>query len=464
MGRVRLSRQAGSLAAAGAAAILGLTAPAFAVPSAPSSQAARTFRVDVSASGAQASSDSCAAGTGTACLGISGSGRYVTFTSDASNLVAGDTNGRSDVFVRDRATGTVTRVSVSSSGAQGNGDSNDPAMTPDGRFVAFVSDAPNLVPGDTNGLPDVFVHDLLTGTTDRVSLTSTGFQSGCCLFSSDGVAISADGRYVAFVSWASDLVPGDTNGVGDVFIRDRAARTTTRVSVSSTGTQADAAVNNVAISADGRSVAFESIASNLVPNDTNAAYDVFVRDLPTGTTTRVSVSSSGAQTGSAAGGSYGPALSSDGRYVAFFSDATTLVPHDTNRAPDVFVHDRSTGATTRVNLSTSGAQANGATFEPPAISADGRYVTFSSSASNLGPLGLGGCAGCQQEVFVRDLFAGLTSQVSLSLSGTLPNGDSDGPVVSADGQHIVFASAATDLVGHDTNGFEDVFVDDLAGA
>jgi Tol biopolymer transport system component len=226
-----------------------------------------TVRVSVSSSDTQANSRSMSPA-------ISADGRYVAFESYASNLVAGDTNDRRDVFVGDRVTGTTERVSVSSSGTQANSRSMSPAISADGRYVAFNSDARNLVAGDTNRAQDVFVHNRSTGTTRRVSKSSSGTQAN--QRSSTG-GISADGRYVAFESWASNLVAGDTNDRSDVFVRDRATGTTQRVSVSSAGTQANQGSWDPAVSADGRYVAFGSYASNLVAGDTNDVGDVFLR-------------------------------------------------------------------------------------------------------------------------------------------------------------------------------------------
>src|SRR5947207_2433895 len=282
---------------------------------------------------------------------ISANGRFVAFDSPATNLVAGDTNGRSAVFVHDRRSGTTERVSVDSAGDQGNSYSGTiirdygVTMSADGRFVAFVSAATNLVAGDTNGVADVFVHDRQTRTTERVSVDSAGTEgNGASIFSE----ISADGRFVAFWSSATNLVPGDTNGVADVFVHDRQTRTTERVSIDSAGYQANSASTYSAISADGRFVAFVSTATNLVPGDTNGGQDVFVHDRRTGTTERVSVDSAGTESN---GSSERPAISADGRFVAFWSSATNLAPGDTNSLIDVFVHDRRAPAPTTTTVS-----------------------------------------------------------------------------------------------------------------
>jgi len=328
-------------------------------------------RASFSSAGAQANDESFDPS-------ISADGRYVAFGSSASNLVPGDTNNNEDIFVRDRLAGTTSRVSVSSAGAQGNNLSKLASISADGRYVAFESIATNLVPGDTNGTSDVFVRDRLAGTTSRVSVSSAGAQGNDESFDP---SISADGRYVAFVSSASNLVPVDTNNNKDIFIRDRLAGTTSRVSFSSTGAPGNNLSENPSISADGRYVAFVSSASNLVPGDTNGLPDIFVRDRLVGTTTRVSVSSAGVQGNNM---SERPSISADGRYVAFGSIASSLVPGDTNSSYDVFLRDRLAGTTSRASFSSAGAQGNEGS-NLPSISADGRYVVFISVASNLVP-------------------------------------------------------------------------------
>ncbi len=291
-----------------------------------------TTFVSVDSSGNQANSHSY--GTPS----ISSDGRFVAFGSSASNLVANDTNNRRDVFVRDRQAGTTERVSVDSLGMQANERSFDPSISADGRFVAFFSPASNLVPNDTNGWYDVFVHDQQTGTTELVSVDSSGNQGNSL---SQFPSISADGRFVAFHAYASNLVPNDTNRKLDVFVHDRQTGTTERVSVNSSGNQAYGFSHTASISADGRFVAFESRASGLVENDTKGNYDVFVHERQTGTTQRVSVDSLGNQGN---WDSYNPSISADGRFVAFRSYAFDLITNDTNGTLDVFVHERDTTA------------------------------------------------------------------------------------------------------------------------
>jgi archaellum component FlaF (FlaF/FlaG flagellin family) len=310
---------------------------------------------------------------------VSADGRYVAFESNADNLVPSDTNNFEDIFVHDRQTGQTSRISVASDGTQGNGYSAIPAISADGRYVAFSSNADNLVSGDTNGVRDVFVHDRQTGQTSRVSVASDGTQVNN--HADSPVAISADGRYVTFESRADNLVPDDTNGFQDVFVHDRQTGQTSRVSVASDGTQGNGLSSGASISSDGSYVAFFSNATNLVPGDTNNDADVFVHDRQTGQTSRVSVTSSGIQGNS---GSYWPFISADGRYVAFDSAANNLVPGDTNNIQDMFVHDRQTGQISRVSVASDGTQANDRSYAP-SVSADGRYVAFVAEASNLVP-------------------------------------------------------------------------------
>jgi len=394
--------------------------------------AGSTERVSVDSAGIEGDSGSDSAA-------ISADGRYVAFRSSATNLVPNDTNicgvcsdppgtcstdndcpgsvcdhtserpgSCSDVFVHDRVTGITERVSVDSNGGQGNRDSSLPAISADGRYVAFESNATNLVPGDTNGARDVFVHDRVTGTTERVSVDSNGGQgndsSGAGLPDLRTLvasSLSADGRFVVFASDASNLVPGDTNKTKDAFVHDRLTGVTERVSIDSTGNQGDSFSIPCAISADGRHVVLLSSATNLVPGDTNGFMDVFVHDRITGVTERVNVDSSGAQGNidfEAIRGLFALALvdlsipagiSADGRYVVFTSLATNLVPGDWGL--DVFVHDRVAGATQRISVDRNGSRGDNLSFSP-AMSADGRSVAFVSGATNLVPDGTNAAA------------------------------------------------------------------------
>jgi Tol biopolymer transport system component len=384
---------------------------------------------------------------------ISADGLYVAFESDADNLVPDDSNFVFDVFVRDRQTGTTTRVSVDNTGNQGDDDSSGPSISADGRYVAFESFATNLVPGDTNAVSDVFVHDRQTGQTALVSVDSAGVQGNGDSFSP---SISADGRYVAFESFATDLVPGDTNAVFDVFVHDRLTGQTTRVSVDSSGSEGEGDSYSASISADGRYVAFTSDAPNLVPGDTNVASDVFVHDRLTGLTARASVESAGNQGNS---DSFEPSISGDGLYVAFTSLASNLVTSDNNDVLDVFVRDRQSGTTTRVSVDNTGNQGDGDSYGP-SISADGRYVAFQSFATDLVP----GDNNSAFDVYVRDRQSGLTTRVSVDSSGSQGDGDSYSPSISGNGRFVAVESIASNLVPDDTNDVTDIFVRQMHSA
>lgn len=380
---------------------------------------------------------------------MSADGRFTAFASAASNLVPGDTNGCSDVFVYDRQSGAIERVSMTAAGGEGNAASRAPTLSADGRYVAFESDAANLAPGDTNGTTDVFVFDRYTGVVGRGSVASDGSQGNSYAVHP---SISADGRYTAFESSASNLVPGDTNGASDVFVFDRQNQTVQRVSVAETGTQGNAFSVHPSLSGDGRYVTFESEASNLVPGDTNGARDVFVVDRQTQVTERLSVAADGTQ-----GNSYSvsPSVSADGRYVAFESNASNLVPGDGNGLRDVFVYDRLVQTIQRVSVSDEGAQGNG-NGGRPSISADGRFVAFESAASNLVPGDTNGTS----DVFVFDRQTHTTQRVSAANGGAEGNGGSQRPSISGDGRFIALESEAANLVSADANGLTDAFLYD----
>ncbi len=307
---------------------------------------------------------------------ISAGARYVAFESPASNLVPDDTNEAKDIFVFDRDMKTIERVSITHNGMQANSYSCDSSLSGDGRYVAFESFASNLVPDDTNGRKDIFVFDRNNRTIERVSINNDGFEGNG---SSCKPGINAEGRYVAFESFASNLVEEDTNGRKDIFVFDRESRSISRVSIAEDGTQADNYSSNPGISCDGRYIVFDSHASNLVAYDTNGVSDIFVFDQDTTTIKRVSIAYDGTQVNNY---SSNPGISSDGRYIAFDSAASNLVPQDTNGDRDIFVYDHETDTIECVNMGENGLQGDADSTEP-CVSADGRYVAFESLATNL---------------------------------------------------------------------------------
>lgn len=320
------------------------------------------------------------------------------------------------------AAGDVTRVSVDSNGAQADAISYRGQISANGRFAVFESDAANLVPGDTNGTGDVFLRDLQLRTTVLVSVDTAGGQAN----SGSGMAsVSADGRFVAFESSATNLVEGDTNGFTDIFVKDMLTGAVTRVSVSSGGLQSDGESADASISGDGRYVAFGSDAGNLVPNDLNGTGDVFVHDMQTGATLWASPDANGP--------SWDPTVSQDGRFVVFTSNANNLVGDDTNGKTDVFVFSIYTGQVTRESLSSNGEQGDMASLDP-SISGDGRYVSFSSSSHNF----MSGDTYELTYVYIRDRQTGQTTLASFK-DGYQMVGWSDATVMSADGRYVAFS-------------------------
>jgi Tol biopolymer transport system component len=375
---------------------------------------------------------------------ISADGNYVAFTSRANNLVPDDTNLSTDVFVYDRNNGITERVSVKSDGSQGNGDSSAPSISGNGRYVAFIAEASNLVFNDVNRTKDVFIHDRDTDITERLSIASDGSQGDAASYQ---VALSTDGRYVAFTSLASNLVADDTNINADVFVHDRNTAVTERISVASDGTQGDG--YHPTISADGRFVAFTADSSNLVVNDSNGMSDIFVHDRNRNITELVSGSNDGSQGNL---GAIFSAISADGRYVAFDSSSNNLVSEDTNAAEDVFVRDRKTGLTERVSIAIDGTQGN-ANSHIASISADGRYVVFQSLASTLISYDNNNVS----DIFIHYRYVGITELVSITSNGGQGNSHSTRPAISADGNYVVFQSLASNLIQDDNNARSDIF-------
>jgi len=437
----RFVRRCGALAALLAA--LAVTAHAALAPA----PAPLTERLSTAAGGAQSDGDSTQAD-------VTPDGRYVAFISEASNLVPGDTNDVADVFVRDRAAGTTERISIATDGTEGDGRCDfTPAISDNGRFIAFASFADNLVADDTNGVFDIFLRDRKKGTTKRLSVSTAGVQANNFNVTP---SISADGKVIAFMSAADNLlatgpgIPGDTNGLFDIYVRDRTAGTTTRVSVDSAGVQANGFSVKPAVSGDGNYVAFRSAATNLVVGDTNGFFDVFVHNRTSGVTERVSLPCAAAE---GDGDSEIIGISGDGNCVAFHSVATNMVPSDTNGKQDVFVRDRGAGTTERVSLSTAGVEGNGDSGGS-AISRDGRYVTFTSKATNL----VAGDTNLRDDIFVRDRMTNATVRASLANDGSEADQNSSLPTVNGDGRYVVFESVATNLTVDDGNIFSDIFV------
>ena len=347
-------------------------------------------------------------GADAASLDSDGSGTFgtndsVIFSSSSGKLVPGDTNGTLDIFEKDLTTGAVTRLSITASGVQANGWSSGGTLSPDGHRLLFSSLASNLVPGDTNNSPDLFIKDLGTGVITRVSTTSSGAELNGSL---SGGQLHWNTNQLFFTSDATNASPGDTNGATDLFVKDLATGVVTRISDAEDGVQANGTIKAFSVSHDGTKVAFWSEASNLVAGDTNGVADLFVKDLKTGTITRVSTSSDGSQTDSGVFASqYMPSFSADDTKIAFMSLSDDLVPGDTNGGRDIFIKDLVTGAVTRVSTAADGSQGiyqnPDANFAyPGGFSADGSMIAFTSEESGLVA---GGKPPSLQELFIKTL-------------------------------------------------------------
>ncbi|ADR34437.1 hypothetical protein Sulku_1776 [Sulfuricurvum kujiense DSM 16994] len=385
---------------------------------------------------------------------ISSDGRYITFESYATNLINGDTNAKEDIFLKDTQTGTVSLISSSSSGTIGNDASVSPVISADGRYVVFESYSSNLISG-AGGISDVFLKDTQTGITTLISQSIYGYGGND---DSYNTAISSDGRYVVFRSDASNLVNGDTNGYGDIFLRDTQTGITSLVSSSSSSEIGNRASWYPDISADGNFVVFESASSNIVAGDVPQIFDgielwfsdIFLKNTITGAATLISSNSSGAFGNS---DSFNASISSNGRYVVFDSTATNLVSGDTNSQSDIFLKDTQTGITTLISCTAAGEQGNNGSYSP-SISADGRFVVFYTSATNF----VSGDTNDNGDVFLKDTQTGALELISKSSSGEIGNNRSIYPFISADGSYITFSSEASNLVSNDTNGSFDVFI------
>ena len=388
-------------------------------------------------------------------------GRYVAFSSTASDLVAGDTNGKKDVFLRDRTAGTTTLISKGAGGVPGDQDSFEPKVSNDGRYVVFVSRASNLVAGDlpfgAGGNSDIFRYNIETGAMELVSITFDGkFPNG------DSVEpnVSADGRFVTFGSFARNLDAADDNASEDVFLRDMSVATgvnavklvSVRLGGNASEATGDATSFDPQVSDDGRFVSYRSAATNLVANDVNGMVDTFVRDLGTGTNILVSVNSAGVS-GNAE--SQSNSISGDGKFVAFRSAASDLVANDTNNAEDIFLRNLETNQTTLLSVNRTGTASARGQSRFPWLSASAAAAVFSSSANDL----VEGDANNQEDIFLRDLRNGPIYLISTNAAnnGTGGNAASFDPYTSRDGRFVVFTSEASDLAAGDANSRTDVF-------
>jgi Tol biopolymer transport system component len=375
--------------------------------------------------------------------------RYIVFASDSDDLVADDLNGQRDVFLRDRVLGTTVRISVNKdTGGDANGESDNPVISGSGRFISFASTADDLVEGDGNGLYDVFLYDRVG---DEMTRVSQAWGGGDANGESNRPSISYDGRYLTYSSTATNLVAAGANTNVDIYVFDAFLSATTKVSVRPGGVWTENNSWQPVISADGRHVAFTSGDDGLVAGDHISPQDIFVCDLDTGTIERVSVSTAGGEGTDRNGVA---SISSDGSVLAWWSRATELVDDDTNGEDDIFVRDRTAGTTTRVNVSTAGAQSAGGGAWHVSISDDGRFVAYTSDASNLVDDDTNG----EGDIFSYDRSTGITRRHSVTMAGVEGLAYSNAASLSPDGAFVIFRSGAANLVENDTNLAEDVFI------
>ncbi|OGO57499.1 MAG: hypothetical protein A2V85_17110 [Chloroflexi bacterium RBG_16_72_14] len=408
------------------------------------------------------------AGGGSAEASISSNGRWVAFTSGAADLVAGDVNDAVDVFVRDRRTGRTTRMLLpNGTPVPARGAASQPSISADGSVVAFTYQPPATA-GTTAAPPGsiVLAWDRRTGDVEIVSRNTAGAAAP----GSRQPSVSADGRFVAFTSVHARIVAPDPNQSPDVFRYDRRTRTTVMVSVGFDGEPAFAEVQgDPSISDNGNLVAFVSDGGDAIVNeDTGPGTQVYVRDIAAGVTQRASGAPGGGPGGGRADGpAEAPSISGDGRFVAFDSAATNLVAGDDNRVSDVFRRDRQTGLTELVSVTPDGSPAAGASGQA-AITRDGRMVAFTSAAQDL-VAGLPGAHLAAAfrgatEVFIRDLVAQDTVLVSVGRDGEPGGGRSFGPSVGGAGRYVTFAGSSDRIVARDINKQLDVFLRDLPPA
>lgn len=381
---------------------------------------------------------------------LSRNGRFVVWTDYAENLVPGDQNGVRDVFVRDLELGTTRIASLTDDDLPADGPSDQAVVSDNGRFVAFASAAKNLIPGKVPGTTHVYVRDMHLNTTRLVSATPAGnFANGYSMKPS----ISSDGRLVAFSSRAADITPGDSGANFDVFVRDLDEATTRLVSRSPEGASGDAPSDAPVISSSGRFVVYRSDARNIVRPDASVR-DIFVADLETGETRNAHRSVLGVDPNGYADLA---SISDDGNVVAFMSNSNNLVANDTNGFADVFVHRFDTGATERISVTSQGEEGNSLSWSPT-VSADGRYVSFMTWATNLVPNDVNG----QSDILVRDLEA-KTTRLASGTATTPAAGSSEGglgQLLSSDGRLVIFGGTGANLVPDD-NHSRDIYVRDM---
>lgn len=382
-------------------------------------------------------------------VGSSPDGRYVVFDSMASNLVPGDNNGQRDVFIRDRSLGTIERVSVGPAGIESPYLNRAPSVSADGRYVSFETKGP-LLSGSSVGIFQIYRRDRVNGVTELVSASSSGLAGNS--FSSRS-SISADGRYVLFYSRANNLVVGDNNGVQDIFLKDMQTGALETISLGASGVRGNDHSFEAAMSSDARFISFTSMATNLTGSTIPRQRHVYLRDRQTSTTRLLSRSATGSLANQPA---YSPTLSDDGRYVVYYSKASNLTAGTGGSILQIIQHDTQSGDTVLLSRDAAGIEGDDLSYSP-SISADGRFVAYTSFAKNLVDVDNNGVS----DVLLWDRQNNETTIISQSESGQLGNGAAIGtPALSRSGNSIAFSTYADNLIESDTNNVADIFVRD----
>ena len=378
-------------------------------------------------------------------------GRYIAFVSSASNLVANDTNGTLDIFLYDRDTDSITRASNGIAGAEANGGSYYISIASGGAMV-FTSNASNLTGGDTNGQPDVFLAFSGGASPSIISVGINGTQSNGGSFNA---SITDNTQFITYYSDATNLVAGDTNSNTDIFIYNSATNTTDRLigngGVQANGNSYDPEISSgfdVDMQAWGRFIVFRSDATNLVAgSDTNGTFDVFLYDRDTQNITRISEAADGAVGNNS---SQDISISSDGRYITYSSSADNLVSGDSNSKEDIFLYDRETGVTELISMN-EGVQSNGNSTSAT-ISDDGRFITYDSDATNL----VAGATSGVRQVYLHDRQTGETQLISALEDGTIGDDASEGAYISGNGSYVTYLSLADNLVSGPASTFQQI--------
>ena len=380
---------------------------------------------------------------------LNADGSITVFESTATNLVAEDTNGKSDIFLHNRNTAETIRVSVNNAGVEANDACYDPAVSGNGNFVVYESYATNLVEGIKERSPRIYLYDVANKKTELVSVSASGAPADGCVDAS----ISGDGRFVVFSS-RSPLIEEDFNNEEDIYLRDRQNGVTRHISIADHWDMPNGQCRRPQISENGQYIVFDSLASNLISSDLNGCGDIFLYDQNDNKITCITALNEYEQANSDSETAH---ISANGNFVVFESKGNNLVEMDTNAVADIFLKNLETGEFLRISVNNEGEQAN-KNSKDPVISGDGKYVVFVSRASNLDPAG----KAKGNQVYIHDIEQGTTRLGGMATDGRVQRGNSEVPMISSDGKIVVFKSSISNLVENDKNYMSDIFLNILA--